>query len=154
MLARTNLDQVTHMGFAADVIVWDLRSRSLLHRLALHKVRVQSLSFSCDERYLASLGGQDDKSLVVWEVESGTPVCGSPTSRELTTSVKFLNNDPHRLVTAGKDNLATWDFDPQNRKLKVRVCCVCVCVLGVRACSCACVTTCYDPSINRTPSPR
>ena len=28
------------MGFAADIIVWDLETRSLVHRLALHKVRV------------------------------------------------------------------------------------------------------------------
>ena len=38
------------------------------HRLKLHKVLIQSLSFSADEQYLASLGGQDDNQLVVWEV--------------------------------------------------------------------------------------
>lgn len=40
----------------------------MVHRMKLHKVLIQSLSFSHDEQYLASLGGQDDNSLVIWEV--------------------------------------------------------------------------------------
>jgi WD40 repeat protein len=36
--------------------------------MKLHKVLIQSLSFSNDEQYLASLGGQDDNSIVIWEV--------------------------------------------------------------------------------------
>lgn len=30
--------QVTYMGFTADIIIWDLHSRQLLHRMGLHKV--------------------------------------------------------------------------------------------------------------------
>lgn len=44
----------THMGFLADIIIWDFESMELLHRLKLHKVQVQSLSFSFNEMYLAS----------------------------------------------------------------------------------------------------
>jgi WD40 repeat protein len=40
----------------------------MVHRLKLHKVLIQSLSFSQDEKYLASLGGQDDNTLVIWDV--------------------------------------------------------------------------------------
>jgi len=36
----------------------------------MHKVLVQSLSFSKDEKYLSSLGGQDDNSLVIWDVST------------------------------------------------------------------------------------
>jgi hypothetical protein len=82
--------QVTYMGFTADIIIWDLENRQLLHRMGLHKVgvqqqksfemvmyrkltslfsapvqvKIQALDFSCDEQYLASLGGPDDNSLV------------------------------------------------------------------------------------------
>lgn len=41
-----------------------------MHRLKLHKVLIQSLSFSFDEKYLASLGGQDDNTLVIWDVST------------------------------------------------------------------------------------
>jgi hypothetical protein len=30
--------QVTYMGFVADIIIWDLESRQLMHRMGLHKV--------------------------------------------------------------------------------------------------------------------
>jgi hypothetical protein len=31
--------QITYMGFTADIIIWDLETRQLMHRMALHKVR-------------------------------------------------------------------------------------------------------------------
>ena len=43
-----------------------------MHKLKLHKVFIQSLSFSHNELYLASLGGIDDKnSMIIWDVENG-----------------------------------------------------------------------------------
>ena len=52
--------QVTHMGFKADVIVWDFESRSIFKKLTLHKVKVQALSFSPNDKFLVTLGGEDD----------------------------------------------------------------------------------------------
>lgn len=44
----------------ADIIIWDFDTLQMVHRLKMHKKKIQSLSFSNDEMYLASLGGQDD----------------------------------------------------------------------------------------------
>ncbi|CAM9884207.1 unnamed protein product, partial [Phaeothamnion confervicola] len=76
--------QMNHAGVKADVIVWDLpaavRSAEagvfnaegvLSHRLRQHMGGVQALDFSYDGRYLATLGGQDDNSIVVWDVAAG-----------------------------------------------------------------------------------
>ena len=52
--------QVTYMGFKADVILWDFTKRELYARFSLHKVRVQAVAFSPNEKYLATLGGKDD----------------------------------------------------------------------------------------------
>ena len=57
--------QVTHMGFKADVIIWDFESRSLIKKLVLHKVKVQALSFSPNDRFLVTLGGEDDGRSVI-----------------------------------------------------------------------------------------
>lgn len=52
--------QITYMGFKADVIVWDFTEKSMYARFSLHKVRVQAVAFSPNDKYLATLGGQDD----------------------------------------------------------------------------------------------
>jgi hypothetical protein len=113
--------QITNMGFSADIIVWDLHARSVVHRMSLHKVKVAELSFSHDGRYLASLGGQDDNSLVIWDVETGNAICGTPTPG-LTRCVRFLNTSSKQLVTGGGNTLVVWDFDLANRKLRPSPC--------------------------------
>lgn len=114
--------QITYMGFTADIIVWDLDTRAMVHRMSLHKVKVQALTFSYDGKYLASLGGQDDNSLVIWDVETGNAICGSPTSNEQVTCVKFLSNTNTKLATGGHNNLDVWDFDRANRKIRPTNC--------------------------------
>ena len=52
--------QKTHMGFNAAIIIWKFDDRSMLHKLELHKVLIQFLTFSHNDLYLASMGGQDD----------------------------------------------------------------------------------------------
>lgn len=53
----------THMGFQADVIVWDFEKGTIRHTLdPLHKVKVEALAFSPNDLYLVSLGGQDDRA--------------------------------------------------------------------------------------------
>ena len=44
----------------------------MMHRLKMHQVLIQSLAFSADEQYLASLGGQDDNQLVIWNVSNAS----------------------------------------------------------------------------------
>lgn len=48
------------MGFKADVIVWQFKERKLYCRLSLHMVKVQAVTFSPNDKFLATLGGQDD----------------------------------------------------------------------------------------------
>mgnify|MGYP001811175101 CR=1 FL=1 len=60
---------------------------------------------------LASLGGADDNSIVLWDVASGEPICGSPTSSDFVLRMAFLNHDSSKLVTAGNYNLRVWTYD-------------------------------------------
>eukprot|EP00294_Goniomonas_avonlea_P013212 CAMPEP_0114556708 /NCGR_PEP_ID=MMETSP0114-20121206/9432_1 /TAXON_ID=31324 /ORGANISM="Goniomonas sp, Strain m" /LENGTH=623 /DNA_ID=CAMNT_0001741929 /DNA_START=93 /DNA_END=1964 /DNA_ORIENTATION=- len=114
--------QCTHMGFQADVVVWDLERMEILHRMRLHKVKVQSVAFSCNERWLASLGGEDDNSLVIWDLTSGKAVCGSAAANDPANVVKFFRHNDFALVTAGKLSMRTWEFDLQNRKIRPTDC--------------------------------
>lgn len=110
--------QKTFMGFPADVIIWDFAQRKEIHRLSLHKVAVTSLSFSHNEMYLATLGGQDDNSLVIWEVERGLAVCGTPAATDTAHCVRFFNNTEFSLVTGGNYHITVWQLDIANKKLR------------------------------------
>ncbi|CAE8657297.1 unnamed protein product, partial [Polarella glacialis] len=110
--------QKTFMGFPADVIIWDFEQRREIHRLSLHKVAVTSLSFSHNEMYLATLGGQDDNSLVIWEVERGQAICGTPAATDTAHCVRFFNNTEFSLVTGGNYHIVVWSFDLANKKLR------------------------------------
>lgn len=110
------------MGFPAQVILWNLETYEVMHRLVLHKGKVQDLAFSHNERFLATLGGRDDNKLVLWDVESGQAVCGSPAANETATVVRFFNNTDDQLVTAGNYNLRVWSLDLANRKLRPTDC--------------------------------
>jgi len=41
--------QKTYQGFKADIIIWDFDNLNMMHRLKMHQVCIQSLSFSNDE---------------------------------------------------------------------------------------------------------
>jgi cilia- and flagella-associated protein 52 len=114
--------QITYMGYQADVIVWDLSNYSMVHRMKIHKVKVEALSFSPSEKYLASIGGDDDKSLIIWDLETGKAVCGSPASNETVHCVSFSRTSDFHIITAGKLNMRTWEFDLASRKVRPTDC--------------------------------
>ncbi|KAI3387679.1 hypothetical protein SNEBB_005282 [Seison nebaliae] len=113
--------QETHMGFKADIIVWLYEEKAIHARLSLHKVKIEALSFSCSDIYLMSLGGLDDGSVVVWNVQDKEPVCGSP-AQHSTAGYSYVVDcstfDDNLFVTAGNQTLRTWMLDVTNRKIR------------------------------------
>lgn len=112
-------------GVKADIIVWDLSKAKrlldagnvmlgeacILHRLKQHLGRVQDVAFSNRDEFLATCGGQDDNALVVWNVESGEAICGSPAASDSVITVKWHNQRHDRLVTAGNYHVRVWQID-------------------------------------------
>ena len=49
----------------ADIIIWDFEERRRCFNLKLHKVKVEAMAFSPNDKYLVSLGGQDDGRWVI-----------------------------------------------------------------------------------------
>lgn len=59
---------------------------------------------------------------MAWRVSTGIAICGSPVPLDFATAVKFVNNDPHKLVTAGDFKLIVWELDVPNRMLEPQFC--------------------------------
>jgi len=123
--------QVSLVGVKADVIIWDLDEAKrrinagkvmigdacVVHRLRQHLSRVQGVAFSCMNNYISTLGGQDDNSIVIWDVATGEAICGSPAAPDASLTMKWLNERNDRLVTAGKYNFRVWQVDVHAPKI-------------------------------------
>mmetsp|Transcript_18580 Transcript_18580/g.25664 ORF Transcript_18580/g.25664 Transcript_18580/m.25664 type:complete len:653 (+) Transcript_18580:70-2028(+) len=116
----------THLlGVKADVIVWDFaKAKRLLdagqvmvgddtcrHRLKQHLGKVQDVAFSSNDKYLSTLGGQDDNALVIWDVSSGVAICGSPAASDSAICCTWLHGRNDRLVTGGNYHVRVWQVD-------------------------------------------
>ena len=86
---------------------------------------MQALAFSPGEKYLASLGGEDDNSVIVWDLVKGAAICGSPASKDsagVALSLAYLNNNELKFVTGGNFNLRVWELNIQDRKIRPNDC--------------------------------
>ncbi|KAF0683281.1 Aste57867_24713 [Aphanomyces stellatus] len=117
-------------GNKAPVLIWDLhaaidamatkanQSDKVTYRLVLHMGKVQDMAFSAKDTCLYTVGGQDDNSLVCWNVETGEPICGTPAGDDSTLVVRAFrqpsNND--LLVTGGNYSFNVWRVDHKHRK--------------------------------------
>lgn len=113
--------QETFMGFKASIILWDYETKRVVTKWDLHKVKVQALAFSKNDKYVISLGGQDDGSVVVWDMSTLEPICGSPAQVEsagITTCLATSKVDVNCFVTGGDNTLRVWTIDKENRKIR------------------------------------
>ena len=63
------------------------------------------MAFSCDSKFLYSLGGQDDGSVVVWDIETKQSICGNPVAPQTAGAITVLqpsNCDPCAFITGKK----------------------------------------------------
>jgi cilia- and flagella-associated protein 52 len=72
---------------------------TLIHRIKQHLGKIQDVSFSANSKVLASLGGQDDNALIIWDVETGTAICGSPAAQDSSLCCRWLHGRSDRIVT-------------------------------------------------------
>lgn len=117
--------QINIIGVKADVIVWNLNEAKklvdsgkvmigdacLVHRLKQHLTKVQDVAFSRRDDFMCSLGGQDDNAIVVWRVENGEAICGSPAGADSALCCKWLNGRNDRIVTGGNYHIKVWQVE-------------------------------------------
>lgn len=106
----------------AALIVWDFNSMQILYRVRFHKQMVMALSFNCDERLMASVGGaRDGNQLVVWNMKEGKSEAFVPASSQPEQEcydLKFFNSNPNKLATVHHNSVKVWTFEPATRKIK------------------------------------
>lgn len=104
------------------IIVWDVATKSLYAQLTLHKGKVEALSFSPNDKYLVSLGGEDDNTVIVWDLAKKSAICGSPASKEssgLTRCITYSQTSDTQFFTGGNATLRSWEVDAAARKVRL-----------------------------------
>src|SRR6185369_2789035 len=81
-----------------SVIVWDVASGTLLHRLQGHTQTVYSVAFTPDGTRVVSVGG--DGLMIVWDVSSGEMVQQIPIAGTVLTSVAITPDGTSAVVAA------------------------------------------------------
>ncbi|GBP68259.1 Cilia- and flagella-associated protein 52 [Eumeta japonica] len=85
-------------------------------------VRVEALTFTCDERYMVSLGGRDDGCVVVWDCVTGTATASMSASRLIAGDASTLCSFSLRcnsFATGGDGNLRLWNVRADSKALEV-----------------------------------
>ncbi|XP_025190982.1 cilia- and flagella-associated protein 52-like [Melanaphis sacchari] len=113
--------QVNYMGFRSPIIIWHFQTGDVLTNYESHMVRVESVTFSCCEQYLISLGGIDDGSIIVYEIDKKEVLCGSSSVKStagISTVIKAVNSRNRCFVVAGDNMLRLWTLNREQRNLQ------------------------------------
>ncbi|XP_015380086.1 PREDICTED: cilia- and flagella-associated protein 52-like [Diuraphis noxia] len=113
--------QVNYMGFRSPIIVWQFDTGQLVAKYESHKVRVESVAFSCCENFLISLGGVDDGSVIVYDIGKREVLCGSSSVKSTAGSATVLRPMHKRgecFLVAGDNILRLWTLNKEQRNIQ------------------------------------
>lgn len=113
--------QMNYMGFRSPIIIWEFKSSQVVAKYESHKVRVESVAFSCCERFLISLGGRDDGSVIVYDIEKREVLCGSSSVKSTaghTTVLRPMHLRGECFVVAGDNMLRLWTLNKEQRNIQ------------------------------------
>jgi len=113
--------QVNYMGFRSPIIVWEFGTGRVIAKYESHMMRVQSAAFSCCERFLMSLGGLDDGTVIVYDIEKKEVLCGSSTVKctaGVSTVLRPVHSRGEYFVVAGDNTLRLWTVNEERRSLR------------------------------------
>ena len=54
---------------------------------------------------------------VLWDAETGHPICGTPTANNFTNAARFFSRDSLCIATGGNYNLTVWEYNIPGNKL-------------------------------------
>lgn len=111
-------------GFLSTILLWDWKTKKVRHRLSMHKEEVRALCFSEDDKYLASVGGPEDKSrVIIWCTETGKALYGKPLKGDKEVKgIQFFRNDNSRLGLVSHSTIELLRIDCHARKIESSKC--------------------------------
>lgn len=106
-----------------DIFVWDLNTRTLKHRLEDHVYGVSCMAFSHDERFLCTIGANEDGKIIIWDMQTGQLVAMEKffaTNVEWGGRRKDIKGRPTTdfvFATSGAGKIHLWSLSPNTGEL-------------------------------------
>lgn len=100
-------------GHQPSILVWDTRSREVVHTLAGHTHGVSCIAFSPNGKYLVSAGFKHDRQLIVWNMTDGSVISKHKIGNKVN-AIKF-REDGKAFVTCGDRHLKWWYVEYDNK---------------------------------------
>ena len=95
----------------AGVLLWETAGWTVVGRHQTHHAKVQDLAVSPGDTRLLSLGGSDDKSLVVWDIQGARAVCSQTmTNGKSGPGLCLVFSGESRALVGGKDVVQSWEL--------------------------------------------
>ena len=116
-----NLIASGQIGMHSNVYVWNYETHELIYSLEEHDHKIMGVSFSDDEKLLATIGDDVDGKLLVWDMSNGYIVSSATSLPKGTSCVTFVgfvkdikrrDTSHYMLCTAGSEGAVLWDLDP------------------------------------------
>lgn len=110
---------VDRIGTPPHICIWDSTDLKQMWVLPNAHIRaVRTLGFSCDGKYLASVGDDDNFTIKVWDWKNKKVVATTKGDSNQIIALRWSNLDPKTFVTVGKNHIFYWTFDGTLTKKK------------------------------------
>jgi len=116
---------------APDIIIWDVKSRSIKFRIEEHLSGIACMAFSQDERFLVTIGDTIDGKLIVWDMKSsqivGMAGIGGKSINAVVwggrrLDIKKRATTDFLFSTVGKNDATLWCLTPSTGDLAQQKC--------------------------------
>eukprot|EP00892_Ulva_mutabilis_P005257 jgi/Ulvmu1/3102/UM015_0142.1 len=102
----------THANNAtADICVWDIAMGSCCSVLSYHPTAVQAMAFSAEGTWLVSLGRSPERSVVLWDVATGSAVAVGRTEQPSVGVTWRFGVSMPEFVTVGEGGAMQWRLE-------------------------------------------
>jgi len=107
------------VGTKVQVIIWDTASLRPAGSHLLHHASVAAIGISPNDRYVASAGGQDDPTILIWDIVAQAPVCVCKKTYDrpfVATKLLFTPCFDHIFMVGGQDAVHIWKLNEETKK--------------------------------------
>jgi WD40 repeat protein/predicted Ser/Thr protein kinase len=107
-------------GSYGTIRIWNLRTGTLLHTIAAHKLWINALALTPDGNILAS--GSSDRSIRLWDFERGSRILTIAPAHSGAVQALAISPDGRLLASGSEDNtIRIWDLYSGARILTIQV---------------------------------